>query len=182
MTTSCYLHSLLILQIQVGCNKPKTYVLTPSRKHLGKAVARRSQQVIAVETLKNPLTRKRVLGLVGREVQKEIKAMVSNKTHSILSTESLAEFEWSTLLEELHTHAPVLAGILQAATKTRVKRLNSDAVVGMCASILIKNRNPKMSLLQKIVSLVLYSGHTCKQVYHVCTLPKSNEIINMLSF
>ena len=154
-----------VLQIRVGYNKPKTYVLTPSRKHLGKAVARKSQQVIAVETLKNPVTR-RVLSLIGREIQ-EIKAMSSDKTHSILSTESLKEFEWRTLLEELHTNAPVLVGILQAATKTRVTRLNGGAIVGMYASILMKHRNPKMNLLQKIVSLVLYSGHAFKQVYHM---------------
>ena len=33
-----------------------------------------------------------------------------------------------------------------------------------CAAILLKHQNPKMSLLQ-IISLILYSGHTSKQVY-----------------
>ena len=48
----------MLLQIHVGYKKPKTYVLTPSRKRLGKAVARKSQQGIAAENLKNPLITK----------------------------------------------------------------------------------------------------------------------------
>ena len=67
-------------------------------------------------------------------------------------------------MEELHANAPVLISILRAATKTRVCRSNTNAVVGTCTAILLKHRNPKMGLLQKIISLILYSGHASKQV------------------
>ena len=91
--------------------------------------------------------------------------MASDNVHSILSTGSMKEFQWKTLIKELCTYAPVLLNILQAAIKTRVPRSNTNAVVCTCAAILLKHRNPKMSLLQKIISLILYSGHTSKQVY-----------------
>ena len=145
-TTRCHC-ALYLLQIQVSYTKPKTFVLTPSRKHLGKALTRKSQRRIAAETLKSPLTRSCVLNNVGREVQNEIVKMASDKTGSILKTESMKELEWSAVVVELRTNAPVLISTLQAATKTRVCRSNTNAVVGRCAAILLKHRNPKMSLV-----------------------------------
>ena len=144
--------------------RQKTYVLTPYRKRLGNAVARKCQQGIAEETMKNPSTRKRVLNLVGRELQKEVQKMASDSTNSLLKMEDLKEFEWDKLLQELSTHAPVLLGVLQAATKTRSPRTNTNAVICICAAIIFKQRNSKMSLVQKIISLVLYAGHTSVQV------------------
>ena len=113
--------------------------------------------------------------LVGREIQRDMRKMASINANSILSSESVTEFEWSTLIEELHNNAPVLLSILQAASKTRVPRSNNNAVIGMCVAILLKQRNPMMSLLQKIISLVLYSSHTSKQVlisHHIALYTK----------
>ena len=58
----------------------------------------------------------------------------------------------------------MLLSILLDATRTRVPRANLHIVIGTCVAILLKHRNPKASLLQKIVSLVLYAGHASKQV------------------
>ena len=90
--------------------------------------------------------------------------MASDSTNSLLKMEGLKEFEWDALIGELSTHAPVLLGVLQAATKTRSPRTNTNAVIGICAAIIFKQRNSKMSLVQKIISLVLYAGHTSIQV------------------
>ena len=84
--------------------------------------------------MKNPLTRKRVLNLVGRELHKEVQKMASDSTNSLLKMEDLKEFEWDKLLQELSTHAPVLLSVLQAATKTRSPRTNTNAVIGICKS------------------------------------------------
>ena len=149
-------------------------MLTPCRKGLGKAVARKSQQGIAVEAMRNPLTRKRILYLVGREVQKEIRKMAAESTHSVVGINALKDFVWHTVIDELRNHAPVLLGILQAATKTRVPRANTNAVIDTCAVNILKQRNSKMSLLQKTISLLLYSGHTSIQVSkHKSRLSKS---------
>lgn len=158
------------MQVRVGYTQPKTYTLTPRRKRLGKAVARKCQLGIATETMKNPITRKKILLLVGREVQKEVRNMTADSTHSILGREAWKEFEWDTLLEELQINAPVLLSILQAATRTRAPRSNTKSVIGTRAAILLKHRSPKMSLLQKVISLVLYSGHTSNQVIYECII------------
>ena len=38
-------------------------------------------------------------------------------------------------------------------------------VLCMCASMLLKLRNPHVNLVQGMVSIVLRVGHACKQVY-----------------
>ena len=164
----CLLFVIFTAKVHVGYKRPKkTGVLTPKCKHLGKAVAHRSQKTIAVECIKDPITRKHVVRLIGKEFCKEIQFMASENAQSVLcsqSAEDLKEFKWDTLHAKLSNKAPILQSILLAATNTRVPRPNAHIVVGTCAAILLKHRNPKMSLLQKIISFVLYAGHASKQV------------------
>ncbi len=101
--------------------------------------------------------------------------MASNKVESVLRSQSkddIKSFSWDVLHLELATNAPTLVSILSAATKTRVARPNTKAVISTCAAVLLNHRNPKMSLLQKIISLILYAGHSSKQVccMHAFTL------------
>lgn len=130
-------------------------------------MARKSQKTVAVDSMKNPCVRKHIIELVGTQIRKEIRVMTSDNAHSFLCSQSkadLKEFKWDRLHAELSDNAPTLLSILLAATKTRVPRPNAHIVVGTCVAILLKHCNPKMSLLQKIISLVLYAGHASKQV------------------
>lgn len=149
--------------------KPRTYVLTPSRKKLGKAVARRSRQTVARECFSEPITRAHLLRHIGMVIRNELKAMCSDKAMSILRTESAAlklnMFSWDKLLTELSTYAPVFLTLLHAATYTRRSRDNQSAVIGICAAVLLKHRFHKMNLVQKLLSLILYSGHSSKKVF-----------------
>lgn len=155
------------MQIHVGYNKPKTYELTPSRKHIGKAVARGRRQSVAIECLKEHSTKRYPLKRIGMLVRNELVVLCSDSTNSILRQQSvseLKEFNWKKLLSELENKAPIFLTILCECTHTRRPRSNRDDVMGMCAAILLKHRFPKMSLVQKIMSLVLYGGHSGKQV------------------
>ena len=147
--------------------KPRTYPLTPTRKHLGKAVARGSKKSVAIECLKDPATRKFLLKGIGVLVRNELKSMCMDSRSSILrntATHDLKNFTWDTLLNEASETAPVLLELLQQCTQTRRLRSNRHAVIGMCLSILLKQRYPKMSLVQRIITLILYAGHCGKQV------------------
>ena len=124
-----------------------------------------------MEAMRDSSTRYHIVNLLGKEVRKEIRLMSSDSAHSFLRSqlkEDLKEFQWSRLHAELSSKAPILRSILTAATKTRVTRPNAHIVVGTCVAILLKHCNPKMSLLQGIISLVLYVGHTSKQVCYCC--------------
>lgn len=101
-------------------------------------------------------------------LQKELSSMCSEKVNSILSGQSpteLKEFTWSKLVNELLESSPVFLSLLQSCTRTRRRRPNQVAVIGMCAAILLKHRHSKISLVQRILSLILCAGHSGKQVH-----------------
>ena len=86
------------------------------------------------------------------------------RTHS---KHMLLEFNWDALKTELLVNAPILLSILEACTHTKSPLTNSTAVIGMCAALILRHRFTKMCLLQKMISLILYAGHSDKQVHKV---------------
>ena len=130
-------------------------------------MARGSKKAVAMECLKDPVTRAYLLKGIGVLVRNELKAMCMDSTSSILrstSSQDLKGFTWDTLIHEATETAPVLLEILHQSTQTRQPRSNRPAVIGMCLSIILKYRFSKMSLVQKIMTLILYAGHCGKQV------------------
>ena len=67
-------------------------------------------------------------------------------------------------MDEMKTRPPTLLSILESCTETRKVRMNKEAIVGLIIAILCKHRRPSASLLQQIVSVILYSGHASKRV------------------
>ena len=146
---------------------PKRLNLTPSRKAFGKAIARGSRAKIAQECLKDPITREHVIKNIAATIKSEIVTLCSESVNSILqqdSKNSIMDFSWDNFLNELKAHTPVLFQILQHCTVTKVPRSNKMFVISMCVAMLCKLRNPRMSLIHKIVALILYSGHSSKAV------------------
>ena len=76
----------------------------------------------------------------------------------------LGLFRRKNLIKELPQHAPTLLHVLKGCTLTKHKK-NRNATIGMCAAILLRFRNQKMNLLQRIISLILYAGHSAKMVH-----------------
>lgn len=148
-------------------DRAKKYVLTPSRKQAGRAVARRSRSSLVAEVLKDPVTRQYVVKRIGMIVRKELSVMCSENAGSILGSKQvsdLKDFTWNKLLVELETNTPVLLTILKTCTQTRRSRCNRNTVIGMCSAILLRHHHVKMCLVQKIVSMILYAGDCSKQV------------------
>ena len=135
-------------------------------------MARKSRQAVARECLKEPATRAYVVKQIGIVVRNELKAMCSDCTSSLLRSQNLTDlhgFSWDKLIAELSAKAPVFLDILRAATFTRRPRKNQNSIIGLCAAVLLKHRFAKMSLVQKLISLILYAGHSGKKV---CLLNK----------
>ena len=96
-----------------------------------------------------------------------MKQMCSDATASILKSakkEDLSTFSWEILWKEMSTHAPIFSSMLTECTKTRVTKANQQAVNGICAAILLKHRFSQMSLVQKIISIILFNGCASKSV------------------
>ena len=145
-------------------------------KSLAQSIGRLSYSSVARQTMKVDRVRKRVMEIIAADIQKELTRACARRSKSVLrnpTAESLINFTWEKLLSELDTCAPtfmhILRGIVQVKRRERkpVKRSyrpSEKAVLGVCAAIMLKNRNVHMNLLQCIVSLILYNGHASKQV------------------
>ena len=140
-------------------------MITPKHQRAVKALARRSNMALSNECLADMKTREYTLSSIGRMIRTELKKVSS--IQSVLCSQSnddLKNFKWDDIYNELKHKAPVFLGVLLSATKTRCARKNQVAVICMCAAILLKYRFKRLSLVQKIVSLVLYGGHCSKKV------------------
>jgi len=77
------------------------------------------------------------------------------------------------LLDELQDTAPTLLHLLRSCVTVKkppshqwkTNRSRDTTIVGLCAAILLRHRNYQMNLVQRVISIMLYSGHASKQVY-----------------
>ncbi len=134
---------------------------------MGKCIARGSKKALVEECFNDNITRSYIFDKIGRLLCEDIRNMCSDTVCSVLrnrNTKSLKEFRWSSVMEEMQTHAPYLVNIFLACTKTKVPRNNRVPMVCLCAAILFKFRYLRMNVVQKIITLILYNGHCGKQV------------------
>lgn len=72
---------------------------------------------------------------------------------------------WSDLVSDMQRRAPVLTAVLSAAmSRNKTEQTFATESLVSCFAVLLKGRNQRMSLLQRISSLVLYAGHAGKPV------------------
>ena len=105
-----------------------------------------------------------------------MKKLCSKRVNSLLRRKdctSLQEFNIHGVISEMKVHAAsvltLLRGCLQGRNRSRAKKTKSrafdeDLVVGICSAILLRGRSQRMSLFQRVISLILYSGHASKRV------------------
>ena len=83
---------------------------------------------------------------------------------SIPPHELLKSFQWKCLLDELKSHTPILLKNLKSCIGVRRLASQQQAVIGVINAVLCKNRRNSASLVQQIISVILYSGHASKMV------------------
>ena len=191
---TCTLHMLtlhpyfdmIILQVVIKRKNSSTvHRLTPSMKKLAKSIGRHDPNSIARQVMSHSRVKTAVIKKMSRVVCREMEDMCKINTHSILrdsSPETLKAFNWDVLIHELNSKAPTFIQLLQGFLHTKKRRRSyrcppkksnqtpEKIVIGVCASIILRHRNIHMNLLQRLVSVVLYSGHTNKQVCIVIAL------------
>ena len=160
------------------------HILKSGLKTLAQGLARHSHLTIARQALKDQKIRSILLRLLVTDLQSELKKMCTLKSNSCLrqrSITALSSFTWDKLLSEMASVAPTVLQILQGcATVKRRKRLakkgirkgkmpkssarKDSAVVGMCTAILLRHRSQRMNLVQRLLSVILHSGHASKEV------------------
>ena len=143
---------------------PRKFILAPSRRVLGKALGRADRRSAFVKhVVRDQRLRDYVLTNMSKICKNEIKQLCSESSFLKSTQQDVCSFSWSHVCEELKKRAPCILSLLQCcipATST----FDKQAIAGTCVAILVKARRQSACLLQKIVSLILYSGHTSKQV------------------
>lgn len=111
------------------------YTLTPSRKLLGKSLARGSWLGIARHCLNHPRFRRYLMANIGRILRSQMSNICSDRSSSKLgmkSAESLFTFSWDELYEEFQQQAPDSVKMMEQCTKTKKIRRNKKNVITIC--------------------------------------------------
>ncbi len=78
------------------------------------------------------------------------------------------DFTWKMLVDELHKTSPtLLTSSLTSLRSIRSKgprKVNVNAIVGLCCGLLARARSQKLNLVQRLMSVLLYGVHASKQV------------------
>ena len=144
-------------------------------KQMARSIARHSHSSIARQAIRNTKMRAMCLTILEKDIQKELTKVASTKRGTGSSClrqrnlDALQTFSWEKLHAELRLTAPTFYRVLQGLVNVR-RRDNvpqkrrycplDSAVLGVCAAILLRHRNHNFNLVQRIISLIIYSGHT----------------------
>ena len=145
----------------------RTYVMTPTRRRICKPLVRKSRCSVARQCLKDTVIQKYVVKGIGLTLRKEIAKLCSDDVKSVLrdhSPDALKTFEWKKVIQEMGFRAPTLLTLLQWCTKTKKEKVNRECIIGFIAAVMCRYRRPCYSLIQRLLSIVLYAGHASKSV------------------
>lgn len=163
-------------------------------KTLARSVSRMNRASISRQVMKDKVMKEKILGMVTNDIQKELAHLCAKKTNSILrksTPQTVRTFSWEDITQEVRDKTPTMYHILKGCVevKRRTRKLkprcrkpankgkkrsgqnkpSATAVIGLCAAILLRNKNIRMNLVQKLVGLILNCGHASKQV-HACVI------------
>ena len=139
----------------------KQYTLTPSRKRVAMSLSRNNRKAFARHSLQNEALRKQLLQKIERDINDEMKALCSDPAVVRRDIETLKSVTFHSLFLTLEQKAPVLMGILRACIpKTSA---NVKVVSLVCVAILMKTHQ-SITVIQMLISVILYAGHAGKQV------------------
>ena len=152
------------------------------------------RESIARQVMKDKRIRLKIVEIMGTDAGKEMKKLCSKKVNSILCKRdfsSIQSFDIPAVIKEMEEYAPsvltILRGCLLGRKPSKHKKLKSrivdvDLLVSVCCALLLRGRSQRMNLLQRIISIVLYCGHTSKRVSSLNEGMKMFVIINGISF
>ena len=108
------------------------------------------------------------LATIGKDIQSEIRGLCADTFPSIFrdrTRSAIDHFTWKSLWAELVERAPLSVEVLQTFVPAKEGKENiMRPVLCMCLAMILKKRNPKMSMVQSLVSLSLYAGNAGTQV------------------
>lgn len=136
-------------------------------------------KAIANSVLSNKTIKEKVVELICGDIESEAKKLCSSKSPSLLKTpskETLSTFSWELIEKEVKNKAPLIYDVLKAvatpkltakrdkqATSTTSSKTRIPGIL-LATGVLLKIRNPTMTLIPYIISLTLRTAGTSKMV------------------
>lgn len=114
--------------------------------------------------------------LICAEIEGEAKQLCSTKSPSLLKTptkETLTTFSWELVGKEIMEKAPLINDVLMSVAVPKLSKKkgveSKTKVPGilLAAGVLLKVRDPAMSLIPYLISLTLRAAGTSKKVNYV---------------
>ena len=136
-----------------------------------------------MQALKDPEAQKWLVKGVGKVVQFEVKKLCSDRVNSLQQSNSedhIANFPWNKLFFEITENCPTLLSLLLHVTSTKreTKRVRQNNLTVVVVCMLSKFHHLRMSIFQRLISVLLYAGHVGTMVSHACSqFPPSTLLI-----
>ena len=135
--------------------------VTPERKKAVISYAKRHYKAAAKRIVNSKATSQHVVGSLTQQIWKEMNRICSTNHNSILrdSYEGVKRFSWESIWLEYEAKILNLFGLLSGLLPKAEKRF-----IAFVVSLLLKRHCKHMSLVQRVISLVLYGNAAKKQV------------------
>lgn len=150
--------------LQKKGDKHRVHRVSRSLRGVARSVGRKNRKSVVNQVMKDKRMKCIVVKRVGQLVQKELIFTSTKEAKSIYgnkSLEDLTKFSWSLLATDMKRTMPTLSSILGECLLSEEKKA---IVIPFIGGVLLKQHNEKMSFLQRLFSLLLYSCHSSKQV------------------
>ncbi|XP_064385649.1 uncharacterized protein LOC135334421 isoform X3 [Halichondria panicea] len=142
----------------------KYIIKTPTRQTAIRRLVRKSYTALTSGTVNSPRAKRALLSQLALTIKNEMKKIGTNKHDSILrdNNEAVKRFSWETVRLELYKMVPTLMSLLSLLIPNPENRI---PLICTIASQLLKCRHQHLSLVQRVVSVMLYGHGTHKQVF-----------------
>ena len=128
-------------------------------------LARKSFRSFSSSVTSSSTTSGAILRQISSTIKKEMKFISSDDHNSLLrdSNDGIKHFKWDRLFGELSHYMPTCVSLLLSLISGKD---DSRTVMLVCViiSMLLKKRLPKMGLLQRAISVLLYGNGCSRQV------------------
>ena len=147
----------------------KQYVLSPSRGNIAKALGRQSNKAFARHAYDSLTLRKHLVSKFSKLVGCEVRSLCHDSPLQNKDVASLSSYTWDSLYASTIEKAPILGNMLNACIPQKSHR---KCIIFLTCVAVLMNSHRCSTLIQAMVSVILYSGHAAKQViqsHFACT-------------
>ena len=126
-------------------------------------LARRRDSAVESVVTASEATKNSTVTCIAKVIKQEIHSICSLEHDSILrdNIEAVKHFSWETVWLELQNKMPTLLQLLKLLVKR--PKMNKPLMC-LIASMVLKQNSPKLGLVQRAISVLLYGNATSKVV------------------